>query len=629
MLRHFRYRWSCLLIPLLGSLLAAPTAALGQALEQHTVFQRGEGGYHTFRIPAIVQANNGTLLAFAEGRVNSGSDFGNIDVVLKRSSDGGKTWGPLQLIHSNGTAESGNPAPVVVRSTGNIILPFTIDRTTPQVRISTDSGATWSSAIDISPTARLATWDHYAFGPNHGIQLERGPNAGRLVIPGNHTILNQPLNPAGREAHVVYSDDGGLSWQVGGILKNTSGAINPNESTVVELVDGRIYMNSRNQGGDERYRLFGYSSDSGLTFPQPAQIEYQLVDPQVQGSLERYSAVDKGDAQNRILFSNPATATLGLRRRMTVKSSFDETATWNDGKMIHRGFSAYSDLVALNNGAVGLLYEHGLAGNYERIQFARWEAGWLDDPSIVHLKLDEHTSGAAPGTAGFIRDAHGNGLHATFFGAPQYVAGDPRYGNGSALRFTGSTDHLRITDTNFHMLDFEAVDSFTLEVLFRTTEHGDNTTAGSGPLIAKDVGPASPSYWLRVQNGRLRFLVSDGTSEPNLSSSVLVNDGQWHHAAAIRDADTGQLRLYVDYELVGTITDTTTGDFANANHLLIGAFNASGVNDRQFIGDIDFVRISSGALAPDQFVQMIPEPASAVALLLSAAVLLRRRFRPS
>jgi hypothetical protein len=111
---------------LTGCLLLPTAICAAQPLEEVTVFQSGTSGYHTFRIPAIVRANDGTLLAFAEGRRNSRSDFGDIDVVLRRSFDGGRTWGPLQLIHSHGTAEAGNASPVVDRATGNIILPFTL-----------------------------------------------------------------------------------------------------------------------------------------------------------------------------------------------------------------------------------------------------------------------------------------------------------------------------------------------------------------------------------------------------------------------------------------------------------------------------------------------------------------------
>ncbi|MEQ9459969.1 MAG: exo-alpha-sialidase [Phycisphaeraceae bacterium] len=565
--------------------------ALGGPLEQTVVYERGQFGYNTFRIPAIVQATDGSLLAFAEGRKNSHLDNGDIDLVLRRSHDGGQTWGPLQIVYSFGNQEAGNPAPVVDQTTGNIILPLVLDRQNPAVTISSDHGATWSPIVDITATAKLPTWNGYAFGPVHGIQLERGDHAGRLIIPGNHTLLNQNLNPAGREAHLIYSDDGGSAWQVGGILTNTNGGINPNESTVVELIDGTVHLNTRNQGGAFKRRLIGTSLDAGESFISPAEVEDQLIDPTVQASLLRYSAVDRGGPENRILFSNPASES--TRKKMTIKSSLDETASWDDGKLLHRGPSGYSDLVRTPTGG-GLLYEKGDGVYFEQISYAAFDDAWLRDPTLLQTDFDLMDA----------RDVRGNGLVGSIEGNPQFVTGRTGTGDpGLAMRFDGQDDLVRYADPGDHLFDFDATDSFTIEVVFRTDQHSSGGSAFSGPLISKDVGPSQPSYWLRVQDGRLRFFAEDGNSSFDLSSPEGLDDNRWHHAAVTVDQANDLASLYLDGQLVDSGTNTI-GSLANANDLLIGSFNTGSPGSRRFIGDMDTLRISGRSLAPDEFLTL-------------------------
>ncbi|MEQ9455517.1 MAG: exo-alpha-sialidase [Phycisphaeraceae bacterium] len=565
--------------------------ALGGPLEQTVVYERGQFGYNTFRIPAIVQATDGSLLAFAEGRKNSHLDNGNIDLVLRRSHNGGQTWGPLQIVYSFGNQEAGNPAPVVDQSTGNIILPLVLDRQNPAVTISSDHGATWSPIVDITATAKLPTWNGYAFGPVHGIQLERGDHAGRLIIPGNHTLLNQNLNPAGREAHLVYSDDGGSTWQVGGILTNTNGGINPNESTVVELIDGTVHLNTRNQGGAFKRRLIGTSLDAGESFIGPAEVEDQLIDPTIQASLLRYSATDQGDSENRILFSNPARE--DARKKMTIKSSFDETQTWDAGKLLHRGPSGYGDLVRTPTGG-GLLYENGDGVYYERITYAAFDDDWIRNPTLLEVDFDQQTA----------MDLRGNGLIGSIEGLPEFVTGRTGSGEpGKAIRFDGQDDLVRYVDPGDHLLDFDGSDSFTIEVVFRTDEHGSGGSVDSGPLIGKDVGPSKPSYWLRVQDGIIRFFAEDGSNVLVLDSPTGVNDDRWHHVAVTINKSSNLASLYLDGELVDSVTNNV-GSIANGNDLLIGSFNTGAPGSRRFIGDIDAVRFSDRSLEQNELLML-------------------------
>src|SRR5258707_11085825 len=154
--------------------LALLVAGLNAATPPHTdVFRAGEGGYFSYRIPALIVSPKGTLLAFCEGRRNSASDTGDIDVLLRRSFDGGKTWAPVQKIADMEEDTVGNPTPVVERKTGAILLLLTSnpgrvterqtgprDRTVGITRTS-DDGASWSAPVEITAQVKKPEWTWY------------------------------------------------------------------------------------------------------------------------------------------------------------------------------------------------------------------------------------------------------------------------------------------------------------------------------------------------------------------------------------------------------------------------------------------------------------------------------------
>ncbi len=189
------------------------------------VFVSGQAGYHTYRIPAIILTTNGTMLAFCEGRKNSRRDTGKIDLLFKRSTDGGKTWGAQQIIWSDDENVCGNPAPVLDRTTGIIWLLMTWNRgddseeqiahgTSKETRRvlvthSADDGTTWAKPLEITTAVKKPAWRWYATGPVNGIQLTRlARYKGRLMIPCNHTELNERGESVSR-SHVIFSDDHG------------------------------------------------------------------------------------------------------------------------------------------------------------------------------------------------------------------------------------------------------------------------------------------------------------------------------------------------------------------------------------------------------------------------------------
>ena len=346
----------------------------------HTdVFTSGQDGYHTYRIPAILVSPKGDLLAFCEGRKYGQGDMGDINIVMKRSSDGGKTWSPMQLVADHGPDTIGNPCPVVDRSTGTIWMPLTRNRGNEPERYimkgltkeprtvwltkSADDGQTWSETADISATARKPHWRWYATGPCTGIQLK----SGRLVIPCDHSDnADKQRHPYG--SHVLTSDDHGATWKLGGVIIDRV-----NECQAVELADGSLMMNMRSYAGKNR-RAISTSADGGLTWTPPV-LDEALIEPVCQASFLRYTLAGVQD-KNRLLFSNPASK---QRVNLTVRLSYDEGKTWPVAKSLNPGPSAYSCLVVLPDLTIGCLYERGTKHPYETIAFARFTLDWLTD----------------------------------------------------------------------------------------------------------------------------------------------------------------------------------------------------------------------------------------------------------
>jgi sialidase-1 len=340
------------------------------------VFVGGKEGYHTYRIPAVVVTTNRTVLAFCEGRKYGRSDSGEIDLLLKRSRDGGRTWADARIVWSDAKNTCGNPAPVVDSATGDVLLLMTWNRgsdTENQIASlksqdtrhvfltrGTDDGKNWSKPRDITSSVKKRDWGWYATGPVNGIQLTRGAHAGRLLIPCNHTELEASGRVVTR-AHVIFSDDHGETWQLGGIEEEKT-----NESTIVELADGSILHNMRSYHQRNR-RAVATSQDGGISW-SAVKLDDALIEPVCQGSLLRCAWPDGGE-KSRILFANPAST---RREKLTVRASFDEGATWPAGREICPGPSGYSCMAMLPDKSVGCLFERGERTSTEKISFARF-----------------------------------------------------------------------------------------------------------------------------------------------------------------------------------------------------------------------------------------------------------------
>ena len=330
-------------------------------LEQSDLFVSGTGGYHTYRIPALVVTKEGTVLAFCEARKNSRHDDGEIDLMLRRSPDGGLTWSDRQIIADDNDHTMGNPVRSSYESDDTIWLPYGRDNQRVFVINSKDDGRRWSVPVEITNEVKDLDWPWIGTGPGHGIQLQNG----RLVIPswtgkGPH-VSYQTIE----RSLIIYSDDGGMNWHQSAPF----GEDESNECEAVELVDGSLYMNMRSQP-ERHQRSFSMSQDGGQSW---SKLEYDaaLPEPSCQASVVRFSTTAQSD-KNRVLCAGPADPE--ERACLTVRISYDECRTWPVSKILYPGAAAYSDLTVTDDGQVLCLYE---ADDYARLVLARFDIEWL------------------------------------------------------------------------------------------------------------------------------------------------------------------------------------------------------------------------------------------------------------
>ncbi len=364
-------------------------------IEQQNLFASGVGAYFRYRIPALITCGNGIVLVFAEARQYSGRDSDQIDLLLRRSVDGGQTFDrPRLLVREEGWV-CGNPAPVWDRETGMVWLLFCKNRhdqveqqinqghaqRTVWAMSSLDHGETWTRPDEITADVKLADWGWYATGPGHGIQLQNG----RLLIPCNHGLSSpDPEIETPYFSHIIVSDDHGQTWKLGGSLLEGT-----NECVAVETGDGRIYLNSRNAPWSLRercgssgaediqyHRGYAWSSDRGDSFSL-VKHDPALPEPICQASLCRVPTMEENGGY-RFVFSNPAS---NIRENMTVRLSYDECRTWSIARTIHHGPSGYSDLCALEDGTILCSYERGESHPYETLTLARLSLSWLEAPA--------------------------------------------------------------------------------------------------------------------------------------------------------------------------------------------------------------------------------------------------------
>lgn len=353
-------------------------------LEKTDLFVAGQDGVHEYRIPGIVTSNRGTLIAFCDGRMLKPGDPPNdIDLVMKRSTDGGRTWSALRTLVDNGKGAAADSCGFVDRVTGTIWI-FSVyapegvgsrnaadglEGATFQFKAITsdDDGLTWSKPKDFTPMVKGATWAAGSTGIGSGLQLR----SGRLILPRYNADYRAPrTTPESAQAFVAYSDDHGKTWQRGGFVEFPGAGTN--ECQVIEREDGSLLINLRGMTGNVRKTAI--SHDGGATWSKAVE-EPALVEPRCQGSI--FTVTDaKSGGKSRVVFANPAST---KREKFTVRLSFDEGKTWPEARQLHAGPAAYSCLTVLPDRTVGVLYEAGEKGPYEKIVFARFNTEWLTE----------------------------------------------------------------------------------------------------------------------------------------------------------------------------------------------------------------------------------------------------------
>ncbi|GAA5148460.1 sialidase family protein [Prosthecobacter algae] len=403
---------------MLSKIFTATLAALTLGLSSHAaepfmakqdLFKVGDMGYKIFHIPGIVVTAKGSVLAWCEARKN-GSDWDQIDILLRRSTDDGLTWseaknivaveGPKKknlfaLLIKNtdpNTVTYNNPV-LIADKDGTVHMLFCLEYMRAFYQRSNDDGLTWSKPVEITATfesfRKDYDWKVLATGPNHSIQLRK---TGRLVVPvwlstGTGGNAHRPSVTS-----TVYSDDQGQTWKAGEIaVPNTEEWINPNETVAVELSDGSVMLNVRSESKAHR-RLVTVSKDGATGWSKP-RFDEALLEPICMGGIVRYSS-DAADQKNRLLFSNPHNlegarekgapepGKSRLRQNLSIKLSYDEGQTWAVNKSIEPGWSAYSDIAVTQKGSILCFHgaaaeKHHFAG--DRLTLARFNLEWLTD----------------------------------------------------------------------------------------------------------------------------------------------------------------------------------------------------------------------------------------------------------
>lgn len=383
---------------MIRTLLLTVIAAIASAeplLEKVDVFPANTNGIARYRIPGIVVTPKGTVLAYSEARRNSSSDWGEIEIHLRRSTDGGKTWEAGKHIAHHGTRMEGNPhkkkdggekeqtvnnpVAIVDRDTGAIEFLYCINYARCYAMRSTDDGLTWSTPVDVTatfePFRKHYDWKVIATGPGHGIQLK----SGRLVVP-IWLAYGKEGDHAPSAAATIYSDDHGKTWIAGDLAVPNEGEFgNPNETMLTELSDGRVMLVTRSVSKPNR-KIITLSPNGAKGWSKPA-FHDQLWEPICMASITAHPS-----QPGTLVYSNPHTLKLnadgketpagrGKRENLSIKLSRDDGKTWPVSKTLDAGPSAYSDLAVLTDGTVLCLWE-----TKNDIQCARFNLEWITAP---------------------------------------------------------------------------------------------------------------------------------------------------------------------------------------------------------------------------------------------------------
>ena len=350
----------------------------------HTLlFQPGDYNSTNYRIPGVITAKDGSIVAVTDKRkYNQGDLPEDIDIVCRRSTDGGHTWSEPYTI-AQGTGYNHGFGDCVLAWTNDdngLIAGFVggvgLWNSTPSNPIrsyiarSYDNGQTWTEPEDITDfifgsncvVPEHRTWRASFFGSGNGLIT----STGRIMfVAAIRETTAQSLSN-----YAVYSDDNGITWHVSG-----RASVSGDEAKVTELVDGRILMSIRHNGK----RWYNISNDGGETWQSSTSTWNDITAPACNGDMIRYTSVNQGFNKNRLLHSVPFGSS---RTDVSVYISYDEGETWPVRKCIVPYSSAYSSLCVLPDGTIGLYVEEEYPGNsgYSTV-FYNFSLEWLTDGS--------------------------------------------------------------------------------------------------------------------------------------------------------------------------------------------------------------------------------------------------------
>ncbi|MFE3556198.1 exo-alpha-sialidase [Streptomyces sp. NPDC059193] len=592
----------------------SPTAAARERrltaeapLFESAVLATSGQGAHTYRIPALDTLPDGTLVAAYDRRNDSSADLpGNLDVMVRRSTDSGRTWSAPQAIADyDGGVGAGDPSMIVDRTTGRVFVFYAYgpqgigffnsgtgnanDATNSlhaDYSYSDDGGLTWTTRR-ITQDIKDPSWKGMFAASGTGIQL----STGRLMQQYAFRKADGSIWAAS-----AYSDDHGTTWRMG----NPVGPL-MDENKTVELADGRIMLNSRTSSA--KTRLVAYSNDGGITYSTPVPDD-ELIDPTNNAAILRYHATADGrrPESHWLLFSNTASTT--TRHKLTVRMSCNDGLTWPTSKVVEAGASAYSTLTRLADGTFGLLYE---SGPYQRITFARFNASWLGvdcptdqgypklaaqtavldglltagTPNTVEVRVTNHGHLASvPGTATLRMPAGWAGaaeqqLPAIAPGAtvPLRFPVTPRAGTASGEQdFTVSLQSgAAETSTTTRMLvvgGSKALDTTLAKDFDGTTSYTD-LTASLSDVAPLTRGVLTVRFRTTKTSVAATLLSASDTTAPSTNVTLSLNGGVPHFEArsggvySARLDGTRSLADGLDHTLAVAVTDSGTALYAD------------------------------------------------------------------
>ena len=554
----------------------------------------GDSSVQHHRVLVIRSVDNGVTWTNLSGTVGSASDITssvNSNSPLQTIASVNTSTGEITLTAPHGfvqcqaiqfTTTGTLPSPLVAGVTyfagvtgkpSNIFILYAngINASTSTSPISITTVGTGTHSVQI-----VWSWNTQT---NQGIQLSsNSTHTGRLIVPGDHRSIGWDTPDVGTGtsySHVLYSDDGGLTWGILGVLPTSD----TNEATVIETTTAnKLLMNVRFKGNTTRYQSF--STDGGATWGTAVSVPV-MQQVSTWGSLQRFG--------NTLVLSTPYDTTETSRKQMTLFTSTNEGTTWTLAKTIFYRLSGYSSLVPLDAEHGLLAFETGISNlaqivfndttspgslsnfnqsYYQAISLFAFNKTWLTGSPTVYADyfFNEHSTGQVNPYGANIID-YGGVLNARGFA--NSVTNTPSYG-ATGIALSSSTDDA-IVLTEYADFNVNAGESVTIEV------EATITSSSNGVLASNMIGGTHAGMRLECVGGVLQATINDGIISPVVATGVTnINNGSRHVYAMVRNIANNTLNVYIDgVSDVASPPVDSTGSLATTNSFYLGQ-NPSG-----------------------------------------------------